>query len=49
MKKYEDIDKTPRPNEEAVIREGLLKMTAVSDPVLAEIWDNEKDAEYDRI
>ena len=24
-------------------------MTAAADPVLAELWDNEKDAEYDRI
>jgi hypothetical protein len=30
--------------------EGKLYATnAVADPVLAELWDNEKDAEYDRI
>ncbi len=30
-------------------REGLLALSAESDPVLAELWDNEKDAAYDRI
>ncbi len=29
--------------------EGLLAMTARTDPVLAELWDNDKDAEYDRL
>ena len=28
-------------------KEGLLALTASSDPVLAELWDNEKDAAYD--
>lgn len=28
-------------------RDGLLAMTAKADPVLAELWDNEKDAAYD--
>ena len=28
--------------------EGLLALTARDDPVLAELWDNEKDAAYDR-
>ena len=28
--------------------EGLLVLTARDDPVLAELWDNEKDAAYDR-
>jgi excisionase family DNA binding protein len=45
----EDLDKIPRPVEEDWTPEGLLKLTAASDPVLAEIWDNEKDAAYDRI
>lgn len=27
--------------------EGLLALTASADPVLAEIWNNEKDAAYD--
>lgn len=30
-------------------REGLLALSAQSDPVLAELWDNEKDAAYDRL
>jgi len=29
--------------------EGLLALTAQTDPVLAELWDNEKDAAYDAI
>ncbi len=29
--------------------EDLYAMNAVSDPVLAELWDNEKDAEYDNL
>ncbi len=27
----------------------LLDLTAQSDPVLAELWDNEQDAAYDRL
>jgi hypothetical protein len=27
----------------------LLTMTARADPVLAELWDNDKDAAYDRL
>jgi excisionase family DNA binding protein len=45
----EDLDKVPRPSEDVKTLEVLLKLTASSDPVLAEIWDNEKDAIYDRI
>ena len=30
-------------------QEGLLALTAQSDPVLAELWDNEKDAAYDAV
>jgi len=30
-------------------QEGLLALTAQADPVLAELWDNEKDAVYDRL
>ena len=29
--------------------EGLLALTAPADPVLAALWDNAKDAAYDRI
>ncbi len=30
-------------------REGMLALTAQADPVLAELWDNRKDGEYDRL
>lgn len=29
--------------------EGLLALTAEADPVLAELWDNDKDAAYDHL
>ena len=45
----EDLDKVPRPSEDAKTLEGLFNLTALSDPVLAEIWDNERDAMYDRL
>jgi excisionase family DNA binding protein len=45
----EDLDKAPRPNEGMKTSERLLTLSAESDPVLAEIWDNEKDAAYDRL
>lgn len=45
----EDLDNVPRPGEESRSIEGLLKLTADADPVLAEVWDNEKDAAYDRL
>ena len=45
----DDLDKVPRPGEEIANLETLLKFTAKADPVLAEIWDNEKDTVYDRI
>ena len=32
-----------------VERKELLALTAPSDPVLAELWDNDKDAAYDTI
>ena len=28
---------------------GLLALTDKADPVLAELWDNRRDAEYDRL
>jgi hypothetical protein len=34
---------------ELVEEEGLLALTAQADPVLAELWDNEKDAAYDQL
>ena len=31
------------------LAEELYAMSSAVDPVLAELWDNEKDAEYDRL
>jgi excisionase family DNA binding protein len=45
----QDLDKVPRPGEEIANIEALLKLSAKADPVLAEVWDNEKDAAYDRL
>ena len=45
----EDLDKVPRSSEDVRTLEGLLTLTASSDPVLTEIWDNERDAVYDRV
>jgi len=45
----EDLDKVPRPAEEIANVEALLKLSAKADPVLAEVWDNDKDAAYDRV
>jgi len=33
----------------AVDQDGLLTLTAKTDPLLAQLWDNEKDAAYDRL
>ena len=43
--KRDDLERLMQPEES----EDLQAMTAVADPVLAELWDNEKDAAYDRI
>ena len=45
----EDLDKVPRPGEEIANVEALLKLSAKADPVLAEVWDNDRDAAYDRV
>jgi excisionase family DNA binding protein len=45
----EDLDKVPRPGEETANAEVVLKLSAKADPVLAEVWDNHKDAAYDRL
>ncbi|MFW6102481.1 MAG: helix-turn-helix domain-containing protein [Chloroflexota bacterium] len=45
----EDLDKVPRPGEEVASVEAFLKLSAKADPVLAEVWDNDKDAAYDRV
>ena len=45
----QDLDKVPRIAEDDKNLENMLVLTARADPVLAEIWDNDKDAAYDRI
>ena len=45
----EDLDKVPRSAEEARNMGNMLALTARADPMLAELWDNDKDAAYDRI
>jgi arsenate reductase-like glutaredoxin family protein len=40
---------TPDLNEENRNINELLSLTANTDSVLAELWDNEKDAAYDRL
>jgi len=34
---------------ELAAQEGLVALSAQTDPVLAELWDNEKDAAYDQL
>ena len=41
----DDLERLMQPEDS----EELQAMTAAADPVLAELWDNEKDAAYDRI
>jgi excisionase family DNA binding protein len=45
----EDMDKVPRPEQEVANLDALLHLSGKADPVLAEVWDNEKDAAYDRM
>lgn len=36
-------------NVDAEMIEALLKLSAKTDPVLAEVWDKDKDSAYDRV
>jgi len=45
----EDLDKVLRLEASRDSLNGVLEMTAQSDPVLAQIWDNDMDSAYDRI
>jgi len=45
----EDLDKALRPGVDTKSPGGLPTLTARADPVLAELWDNDRDAVYDRI
>jgi hypothetical protein len=42
-------EKLARDLVELAEQEGLLALSAQADPVLAELWDNEKDSAYDQI
>jgi hypothetical protein len=35
--------------QELIGLEGVLTLSAQSDPVLADLWDNERDAAYDAL
>ncbi len=45
----EDLDRVPQAGDGSENLERLLALTARADPVLAEVWDNEKDSAYDRL
>jgi excisionase family DNA binding protein len=45
----EDLDRVPLTCNETAIREALTGLEANADPVLAELWNNEKDSAYDRL
>lgn len=45
----QDLDKALLPDKEMVDLGEFFRLQAQSDPVLAEIWDNERDSAYDRI
>jgi len=45
----EDLDKALHPGVDTKSPGGLPTLTARADPVLAELWDNDRDAVYDRI
>ena len=41
--------KRPRPREDPGDEEGILALTANADPLLARLWDSERDSAYDRL
>jgi len=45
----EELDKAMEKGKPENDHEGLVALNAMADPVLAEIWNNDKDAAYDRI
>jgi len=45
----EDLDRAMKRSVPESETGGLAALTAMADPVLAEIWDNDRDAAYDRI
>lgn len=45
----EDLDKVPRTPDTIKSLDAIMTLSASADPLLAEIWDNERDAVYDRV
>jgi excisionase family DNA binding protein len=45
----EDLDRVPLPDRAVTESQELTILNATTDPVLADLWDNEKDAAYDRL
>ena len=45
----EDLNMVPRAPEPAKAMDSILSLSVSADPVLAELWDNERDAAYDQI
>lgn len=45
----EYLDKVPRAPEATENMDTVMTLSASADPVLAEIWDNDRDAVYDRL
>ena len=47
--RIEDLDKVPRAPDTCKDMDTLLAISTATDPVLTELWDNEKDAAYDQL
>lgn len=45
----EELDRALEPDKPEDEADNLIELTALTDPVLAEVWDNERDAAYDRV
>lgn len=45
----EELDKAMKKGIPEDEMEEIVALTATADPVLAEVWDNEKDEAYDRV
>ena len=45
----EDLDKVPRTPDTIKNLDAIMTLSASADPLLAEIWDNDRDAVYDRV
>ena len=45
----DDLDKVPRTPDTIKSLDAIMTLSASADPLLAEIWDNDRDAVYDRV